>query len=326
MFSSSAIPSTSDEVLFNVKNDVGIITLNRPRVLNSLNYNMVKAIYNKLKEWERICSFVIVQGAGEKAFCAGGDVVAATKDKTAGKAFFRQEYKMNHLIGSYRIPYISIIDGITMGGGVGISIHGPYRLATERTVFAMPETAIGLFPDVGGSHFLPSLEGKLGLFLGLTGMRLQGFDVLYCGIGTHFLYSKDIPKFMDKLINEADPTDLRAFFQKNCLDVSHKLTPSLIMRHMEDITGYFGADTVIDIMKGLYRSGDYWAKDVAEMMKLNSPTSLAITKRQLDLGQYLDLKECLKMEYRLSCAALDKKISPDFYEGITSSNFSLKIS
>lgn len=118
---------------------------------------------------------VIVKGAGAKAFCAGGDVRSLVEQPPSyGEEFFRTEYSLNHLIGTYKIPYVALIDGITMGGGVGISVHGKYRVATEKTMFAMPETSIGLFPDVGGSHFLPRLEGKLGIYLGLTGYRLKG--------------------------------------------------------------------------------------------------------------------------------------------------------
>ena len=139
------------------------------------------------------------------------------------------------------------------------------------------------------------------------------------GIGTHYVSSTDLPTFMDKLINEADPTDLRDFFEKNCMDTWNK--PSSILPHLDDIDAYFACENVVQILKELYRCGGIWEKDVAEMMRLNSPTSLAITKRQLELGQFMDLKDCLKMEYRLSCAALDKKITHDFYEGDFSNIF-----
>lgn len=302
---------TDTEVLFEVKQDVGFITLNRPRVLNSLNENMVKMIYNKLKEWERTCYCVIVQGAG-KAFCAGGDVVAATKNKEAGKSFFRNEYKLNYLIGNYRIPYISILDGVTMGGGVGISVHGQYRIATENTLFAMPETAIGLFPDVGGSFVLPRLTGRLGLYLGLTGLRLQGADVVNVGIATHFVSSKDIPQFIEKFL-QSDPYSLSEFMRKNTVDVGQRTLHLGSQR--STVEAYFGADTMEDILTELWREGSMWSKDTAGMLERNSPTALKVTKMELELGSKMDLKDCLKMEYRLACAALDCKISPDFYEG-----------
>lgn len=165
--------SSTDSVLFETINKAGIVTLNRPKALNALNLEMVNEMYPTLRKWETQKKLVIVKGTGEKAFCAGGDVRAVTEAAKAGEKlgenFFRAEYQINRLIGNYSIPYIAFIDGITMGGGLGISVHGQYRIATERTMIAMPETQIGLFPDVGGTFFLPRLAGNLGLYLGLTG-------------------------------------------------------------------------------------------------------------------------------------------------------------
>lgn len=163
--------SQEADVLFETLNNAGVITLNRPKALNSLNTSMVSKILPQLQEWESQKSLVIIKGAGDKAFCAGGDVKAAI-DKVEGPRFFRTEYNVNHAIGNYKIPYIAIINGITMGGGLGVSVHGRYRVATEKTVIAMPETKIGLFPDVGGSYFLPRLQVNLGLYLGLTGKEI----------------------------------------------------------------------------------------------------------------------------------------------------------
>lgn len=167
---------SSDLVLAEEINDAGVLTLNRPKSLNALNLEMVQNAYEILSRWQDTRTLVIVKGAGEKAFCAGGDVKGLIEDGSVaeGKKFFRHEYTLDHLIGTYKIPYIALIDGIVMGGGVGLSVHGKYRIATERTLFAMPETAIGLFPDVGGTYFLPRLQGKLGVYLGLTGFRLKG--------------------------------------------------------------------------------------------------------------------------------------------------------
>jgi 3-hydroxyisobutyryl-CoA hydrolase len=143
-----------------------------------------------MKPWESQKSLVLIKGAGEKSFCAGGDVRAVVENGATedSKNFFREEYRLNALIGSYKIPYVAIIDGITMGGGVGLSVHGKYRVATERTMFAMPETAIGLFPDVGGGHFLPRMTGKLGLFLGLTGFRLKGITEIFTQSSFHHVH------------------------------------------------------------------------------------------------------------------------------------------
>jgi hypothetical protein len=164
--------SQEPDVLFETLNNAGVVTLNRPKALNSLNSSMVSKMLPKLLEWEKQKSLVIVKGAGDKAFCAGGDVKAAI-DQVEGPKFFGTEYNVNYLIGNYKIPYIAIINGITMGGGLGLSVHGRYRVATEKTLIAMPETKIGLFPDVGGSYFLPRLQVNLGLYLGLTGKYTQ---------------------------------------------------------------------------------------------------------------------------------------------------------
>lgn len=171
-----AMASAADTVLVNEVDSVGVITLNRPKALNAINLEMVQKIHEPLQRWQNSKSLVIIKGEGGKAFCAGGDVrtLVESENVPETKRFFKSEYTLNHLIGTYKVPYVAIIDGIVMGGGVGLSVHGKYRVATERTMFAMPETAIGLFPDVGGSHFLPKLEGKLGLYLGLTGFRLKG--------------------------------------------------------------------------------------------------------------------------------------------------------
>ncbi|TPP57129.1 3-hydroxyisobutyryl-CoA hydrolase mitochondrial [Fasciola gigantica] len=180
----------------------GIITLNRPKVLNSLNVPMVRTIYPRLKEWDEnpMISHVIIEGAGDRAFCAGGDVRAVIKGIKVGdpvsELFFREEYRLNHLIGILQKPYIAFIDGVTMGGGAGLSVHGRYRVATERTLFSMPETAIGFFPDVGGGYFLPRLHHPgLGCFLGLTGHRLQGVEVLWAELATHYKPSSEASGF-----------------------------------------------------------------------------------------------------------------------------------
>lgn len=185
MASAADLPQT-DLVLAEEINDKGLLIMNRPKALNAANYEMVDKFSAAMHKWSKTKSLIIVKGNGGKAFCAGGDVRSIVEAKTpeVGQKFFKREYTMNHLIGTLTIPYVALIDGITMGGGVGISVHGRYRVATEKTLFAMPETAIGLFPDVGGSYFLPRLQGKLGAYLGLTGFRLKGYFLIFV---THFL-------------------------------------------------------------------------------------------------------------------------------------------
>lgn len=200
------------EVLLERRGCAGVITLNRPKLLNALSLNMIRQIYPQLKKWERDPDtfLIIIKGAGGKAFCAGGDVKALSEAKKAGQTLsqdlFREEYILNNAIASCQKPYVALIDGITMGGGVGLSVHGQFRVATERSLFAMPETGIGLFPDVGGGYFLPRLQGKLGYFLALTGFRLKGRDVHRAGIATHFVDSEKLHVLEEELLALKSPS------------------------------------------------------------------------------------------------------------------------
>lgn len=306
--------SSSDTVLFEEANQAGIITLNRPKALNAINLEMVKNIYAQMKSWETDKGLVIIRGAGEKAFCAGGDVRAIVEagPTQESKDFFRHEYRLNALIGAYQKPYVALIDGITMGGGVGLSVHGKYRVATERTLFAMPETAIGLFPDVGGGYFLPRLPGKLGLFLGLTGYRLKGQDVTKAGIATHYVPSAKLPELEGELISSSG-AGVQAIDQVLTKFNSVDDTPFVLQPHEQLINRCFSANRVSEILHNLRMADDEFAQQALKLLSKMSPTSLKVTKRQLDLGAELDLPECLKMEYRLVVHHVEKS---DFKEGV----------
>lgn len=308
--------SASPEVQLESIEDKGVIILNRPKALNALNLSMIRQIYPTLQRWEKEKSMIVVKGVGDKAFCAGGDVRAVTEAGKSGDSltqdFFREEYKLNYLIGSLKIPYIALIHGITMGGGVGLSVHGKYRVATEKTLFAMPETAIGLFPDVGGSFFLPRLEGHLGLYLALTGYRLKGTDVLKAGIATHICHSGNLAE-LEKTLLENSSTEINTILEK----FSTK-TPELNNQEfslapvMKQINAAFSASSVEEILKRLKDDGSKWAQDTHATIVKMSPTSLKVTMKQLEYGATKNLKECLEMEYRMTqkfCAA------HDFYEG-----------
>lgn len=173
------LPKT-DTVLAEEINNAGILTLNRPEILNAANYEMAEKVFVALKKWQHTKSLIIIKGSGDKAFCAGSDLKKLIEpcEYEMNIKFFRIEYTLNFMIANLSIPYVSLIDGIIMGGGVGYSVHGKYRVATERTVFAMPETVIGAMPDIGSSYFLPRLQGRLGYYLGLTGSRLQGNSII----------------------------------------------------------------------------------------------------------------------------------------------------
>uniref|UniRef100_A0A4W4HGT7 3-hydroxyisobutyryl-CoA hydrolase n=1 Tax=Electrophorus electricus TaxID=8005 RepID=A0A4W4HGT7_ELEEL len=306
----------SSEVLLERVGNAGVITLNRPKALNALNLNMIRHIYPQLKKWEEDSEtdIVIIKGVGGKAFCAGGDIRAVTDAGKAGgplaQDFFREEYILNNTIGTYKKPYVALIDGITMGGGVGLSVHGQFRVATEKTVFAMPETAIGLFPDVGGGFFLPRLRGKMGLFLALTGFRLKGRDVQRVGVATHFVQ-------LDKVVAlEKDLEDLTSPSVRDVADVLNSYQEQVdgTFHHLHVYAHVlFDARSVERILENLQKDGSAFAQKQAEILSKMSPTSLKLTFRQLQLGASLNLQEVLMMEYRLSQACMR---GHDFYEGV----------
>jgi len=310
------------DVLMEKVGKAGVITMNRPRVLNALNLSMVRQIYPQLKKWEKDSEIdiVIIKGRGEKAFCAGGDIRAVTEAGKVGDSlaqdFFQEEYILNNAIGTYQKPYIALMDGITMGGGVGLSVHGRFRVATERTLFAMPETAIGLFPDVGGGYFLPRLQGKLGLFLGLTGFQLKGCDVQRAGVATHFVLSNKIPDLEKELVDLKFPSTedisrvLESFQNKSGLNSQR---PFVLDKHMSDIDRLFSSSSVEGIIQNLKTDGSDFAMKQVEALSRMSPTSLKITYKQLQAGASLSLQDVLVMEYRLSQACMR---GCDFYEGV----------
>ncbi|XP_033842778.1 3-hydroxyisobutyryl-CoA hydrolase, mitochondrial [Periophthalmus magnuspinnatus] len=308
------------EVLLQRVGRAGVITVNRPKVLNALNLNMIRSIYPQLKKWEAESDtdLVIIKAVGGKAFCAGGDIRAVTEAGRVGdplaEDFFREEYILNHAIGTCKKPYVALIDGITMGGGVGLSVHGRFRVATEKTLFAMPETGIGLFPDVGGGYFLPRLQGKLGLFLALTGFRLKGRDVHRAGVATHFVDSNKMPDLereLVKCVSVEDVGEVLDSYQKQSSSGSDK--PFVLEKNIADIHRLFSADSVEGIMHSLNADGSEFAVKQAETLSRMSPTSLKMTFKQLQLGGALSLKDVLIMEYRLSQACMR---GHDFYEGV----------
>ncbi|XP_063174135.1 3-hydroxyisobutyryl-CoA hydrolase, mitochondrial isoform X1 [Candoia aspera] len=320
--SMSETMNSSAEVLLGKKGCAGIITLNRPKALNAFNISMIRQIYPQLKKWEQDPEtfLILIKGAGEKAFCAGGDIRAITEaGKSRGRLtqdFFREEYILNNAIGTCRKPYVALIDGVTMGGGVGLSVHGHFRVATERTIFAMPETAIGLFPDVGGGYFLPKLPRKLGYFLGLTGFRLKGRDVQRAGIATHFVEAEKmvaLEKDLTELISpsKANVADILDSYHKKCkLDQEKEF---ILGEHMDKINSLFSANSMEEIVQNLKKDGSPFALNQLKTIAKMSPTSLKITFRQLKEGASLSLQDVLTMEYRLSQACMR---GHDFYEGV----------
>ncbi len=310
--------SDTDQVLFEMRGGIGLITLNRPKALNSLTRDMCNAVTSQLEAWQddpRVRA-VVVTGAGEKAFCAGGDVVMVAnsiKDGTQdGHDFFHDEYLMNIAIKEYPKPYISLVDGIVMGGGVGISVHGDFWVASDKTLFAMPETGIGLFPDVGGGWFLPRLPGEIGMYLALTGARIKAADLYAVGIASHFVTSDKTEALIDALA----AADIHCEdCVKTVLDKFHNDPGSApLALHMEQIDEHFSGFSVEDILMGLETDSDEWCqKQYATIMRM-SPMSLKVTFEQLRRGGVLDsFRENMKMELRIG-AEIAK--GNDFVEGI----------
>ncbi|KAI4905130.1 hypothetical protein NFI96_020265 [Prochilodus magdalenae] len=351
--------NASAEVVLERVGNAGVITLNRPKALNALNFTMIRQIYPQLKTWEKDSEthIVIIKGVGGKAFCAGGDIRAVSDAGKAGdpltQDFFREEYILNNAIGTCKKPYVALINGITMGGGVGLSVHGRFRVATEKTLFAMPETAIGLFPDVGGGYFLPRLQGKLGLFLALTGFRLKGRDVQRAGVATHFVESEKLGALEKDLVELNSPSAgdvaqvLNTYQEQSTLDAEK---PFVLQQHTEAIDRLFKASSVEEILENLQKDGSGFAQKQLEVgseiptfrfpvrlqaretiktytdiykKKKNiflvctltkmSPTSMKLTFKQLQAGASMSLQEVLVMEYRLAQACMR---GHDFYEGV----------
>lgn len=308
------------EIEFEEKGGTGFITLNRPKALNALTLGMIRAMIPQLEAWrdDKNVKAVVITGAGDRAFCAGGDVRAVYEAGRNGgsltKEFFRDEYRLNRMIHVFPKPYVALIDGITMGGGVGLSVHGSHRVATEKTMLAMPETGIGLFPDVGGTYFLPRLPGRIGLFLALTGWRLDAADAVYCGLATDFVSSEGIPELIDAF-GTADwaAGDAEALVDQVIDEAKEAPGPSALAEFREVIDRCFAAPSVEAILAALDAEPGDWPAKIARIIRKQSPTSLKVTFAQIEKGAALDFDSAMVEEYRLSQAFM---AGADFYEGI----------
>lgn len=301
------------ETICERKGAAGVITLNRPQALNALTLDMVRAMRASLDAWahDDAVTRIVVEGAGEKAFCAGGDIRKLVEAGKEGRteealAFWREEYELNALIASYPKPYISLIDGICMGGGVGISLHGSHRVAGERYVFSMPEVGIGFFPDVGATYVLPRLPGCTGMYLALTGARLKVADAMALGLATHAVRSEDFEAIKRKLMKGEDvDAVLDAHRREICPPPIGALRPM--------IDRVFAGASVGEILTDLEFEGTDAAKGIAETIKSKSPTSLRIAFEQMRRGPGLDFREAMRVEFRIVSRILD---GHDFYEGV----------
>jgi enoyl-CoA hydratase len=321
--------SGSDEILLGREGGLATLMINRPKALNALTLDNYRRFAPALRAWAEDPSIhaVIVRGAGERAFCAGGDVRAVYEagrgisgDPNLPSVFFREEYELIRRIHRFPKPYIAIIDGITMGGGAGISVNGAYRIATERTLFAMPETAIGLFPDIGATRFLNHCPGHLGRYLGLTGARLGAGDTLYCGFATHFVPCDRVAELVDELSRIAwEKGRERGEIDATLARFAKDPGPAPLVALRPAIDRCFAGGTVDEILDALAAEATAggahagWATEARAGLLTRSPTSLKITLRQLVIGRDYDLEAALALEYRLTQHFM---AAHDFYEGV----------
>jgi enoyl-CoA hydratase len=289
---------TTDDVKFRGIGALGRITLNRPAALNTLTLPMCAAIYEKLREWaeDDVIRSIVIDAVPGRAFCAGGDIRAIVDSAKAedglAARFFTTEYRLNAAIKNYPKPYVALIDGYAFGGGLGVTVHGSHRIVGENAVLAMPETAIGFFPDIGASHFLSRLPGKIGLYLALTGLRLNAADAVYAGLATHFVPAARFSLLLDRLAGGERPDRILA-------DLAADPGPPPLARHRAAIDRSFTADSVEGILERLAGEGE-WGAEIARVLRTRCPESLKLTCLLMRETAGRALEDCLRTEYRLA--------------------------
>ncbi len=307
------------DILFERRGAAGVVALNRPGALNAVSHAMVLMLAQQLSEWEGdpAVTRVVITANGTRAFSAGGDLRALYDLGRAGRhdealAFFRDEYALNARIKRYRKPYIALIDGIVMGGGVGVSVHGSHRVAGDKFVFAMPEVGIGFFPDIGATWFLPRLPGELGTYCALTGERLDAADGACAGVATHRIPSQRFPALLDALCSEVSVDALLGAFAEPAgtgpVTAARAAVDRLFMgERAEDILAALDAEAVAGAPDAAF------AFAAAALMRTKSPTSLKIALAQMRRGTRLDFAECMRTEFRIVSRVVR---GHDLYEGI----------
>ncbi len=309
-------PSAEPEVLIERRGASGFFLLNRPKALNALTHGMVRAIHPQLEAWrnDSTVTRIVITGAGDKAFCAGGDIRALYDLGKAGRTaesrvFWREEYILNHLLKTYPKPIVALIGGIVMGGGVGMSLHGSHRVATEKLMFAMPEVGIGFFPDVGASWFLPRLPGRTGAYLGLTGARIGLGDALALGLVTHAVSQADLPAVAEAL---AEGHDVGATLARFAAPPPAATLPARVA----EIEEALAAPTLGAVAASLERqaaAGSAFAAETLATLRTKSPTSMAVALEQVRRGGTMSFAEVMQMEYRIVSRIGE---GHDFYEGV----------
>jgi len=302
-----------DEIRFERIGKAGVVTLTRPQALNALSHGMLNALARAVDTWrdDETVSLVVVKAEG-RAFCAGGDIMDVYKAGKEGREkadFFADEYRFNAALARFPKPYVALIDGIVMGGGVGISAHGSHRVMTEKAVFAMPEVGIGFFPDVGGSYVLSRLKGSYGMYLALTGTRIRRGDALWAGLATHAVDAADLTALIDALTASGDAeASLRAFAQSPARETDDAT--------LHAIAQHFSQETLAGVLASLRAAadnGNAFAKATLDIIAGKSPTSVAVAFDQIKAGRMLSMDECMRMEFRILKRMLR---GHEFYEGI----------
>ncbi|GMJ11853.1 beta-hydroxyisobutyryl-CoA hydrolase 1 [Hibiscus trionum] len=321
----SSVSSQQDKVLVEANSFARIITLNRPKQLNALSFQMISQLLELFLVYEEDpnVKLVILKGKG-RAFSVGGDVASLVRDMRAddwrvGANFFSQLYKFIYLIATYSKLQVSILNGIVMGGGAGVSVHGRFRVATENTSFAMPEAALGLFPDVAASYFLSRLPGFFGEYVGLTGSRLDGAEMLACGLATHFVPSAKLSMLEAALcdVDSSDPAIISTIIDQYSEQPS--LKEHSVYNRLDVIDRCFSQRTVEEIISALEREyghqSDSWIFATIQTLKKSSPTSLKLCLRSIREGRLQGVGQCLVREYRMVSHVMRGELSKDFFEG-----------
>ncbi|XP_076942840.1 3-hydroxyisobutyryl-CoA hydrolase 1-like [Bidens hawaiensis] len=316
----------TNQVLITESSNVRIIILNRPKQLNALSSEMVYRLLEVFHAYveDPNVKLIIMKGEG-RAFCAGGDVAGVVNDIKKGSwkvgaDFFSKEFTLNYLLATYSKPQVSLLRGIVMGGGAGVSIHGRFRVVTDNTVFAMPETALGLFPDVGASYYLTRLPGFFGEYVGLTGARLDGAEMLACGLATHFVPLEKLSLLEDALRKaNMDDTNIVNNIIDGFSNKNPKLKENSQYFRLKTINRCFSRRTVEEIISALEKEADKnmddWISWTIKSLKTASPTSLKISLRSIREGRLEGVGQCLTREYRMVCTVMQGKYSRDFFEG-----------
>jgi enoyl-CoA hydratase len=304
----------TDEVLISTDGGAGRLTLNRPKAIHALTLDMCHAMTDALVGWraDPAVRVVLVEHGEGRGFCAGGDIRAIWEsgrgDGSYARRFFHDEYRLNHLLFTYAKPVVAFMDGITMGGGVGIALPAGYRIATERTLFAMPETGIGLFTDVGAGWYLSRLPGRVGQFLGMTGARIDGAEALALGLATHYIPSEALPGVKAKLA--ADPGAIEDILGA----ASVAPPPARIEANREKIDRLFASDRYEDVLAALQADGSEWAQKELATLAGKSPQTIKVSLRLLAQGRdHVDFAEEMRIEYRVAAHVCQRH---DFLEGV----------